>query len=61
MKLLRHSFAIPLGILLLAFALRYVTLDARPLWYDDAFSVFLAERGVGSIVSGTAVDTDPPG
>lgn len=61
MRLLQHPFALPLGILLLAFALRCVTLDSRPLWYDDAFSVFLSERGVASIVSGTAVDTDPPG
>lgn len=61
MKLLQHPFAIPVSILLLAFALRCVTLDTRPLWYDDAFSVFLSERGVASIVSGTAVDTDPPG
>lgn len=61
MKLLRSRFAIPTAILLLAFGLRFITLDTRPLWYDDAFSVFLSERGIGAIVPGTAVDTDPPG
>lgn len=49
-----------LGILLLAFALRVTFLGARPLWYDEAFSVLLAERDVASIVRGTAVDVQPP-
>lgn len=52
---------LPVGILLLAFALRLVTIESRPLWYDDAFSVFLAERGPAAIASGTAADTMPPG
>ncbi|MCX7841278.1 MAG: hypothetical protein N2559_17720, partial [Anaerolineae bacterium] len=47
-------------ILLLAFALRVAFLGARPLWYDEAFSVFLAERDWASIVRGTAVDVQPP-
>lgn len=49
-----------IGILLLAFALRVVFLGARPIWYDEAFSVFLAERDWVSIVRGTAVDVQPP-
>jgi uncharacterized membrane protein len=60
MKALRR-YLIPIGIALLAFGLRMAWLDARPLWYDEAFSVFLSERGPAAIVSGTAADTDPPG
>lgn len=48
------------AILLLAFALRVAFLGTRPLWYDEAFSVFLAERDVTSIIRGTAVDVQPP-
>lgn len=48
-------------IFLLAFALRLVVIETRPLWYDDAFSVFLAERGPAAIAVGTAADTMPPG
>jgi uncharacterized membrane protein len=49
-----------IGILLLAFALRVAFLAQRPLWYDEAFSVLLAERDVAAIVRGTAVDVQPP-
>jgi mannosyltransferase len=47
-------------ILLGAFALRVYRLDARPIWYDEAFSVFLSEQSFGSIVRGTAADIQPP-
>jgi mannosyltransferase len=42
-----------LGILLLAFALRLVNLNGRPLWYDEAFSVLYAEKPLATIFSGT--------
>ncbi len=61
MRLFRCSYARVVAIFLFAFALRMITLETRPLWYDDAFSVFLAERGPAAIASGTAVDTMPPG
>ncbi|MBI3742117.1 MAG: glycosyltransferase family 39 protein, partial [Chloroflexi bacterium] len=48
------------GILLLAFALRLVALGAREIWYDDAFSIFLARQDWAHIASGTAADTMPP-
>lgn len=48
------------GIILLAFALRTVDLEQRPIWYDEAFSVFLAEQDFASIVRGTAADVQPP-
>ncbi len=62
---MRKFFAVPYSwmvlILLLAFALRVFWADTRPLWYDDAFSVLLSERGIAAIASGTAADTMPPG
>ncbi len=42
-------------ILILAFALvlRLVGISARPIWYDEAFSILLAEQGPAAILSGT--------
>jgi 4-amino-4-deoxy-L-arabinose transferase-like glycosyltransferase len=50
----------PVGILLLAFALRLIALQTRPVWYDEAFAVFLAEKDFAAIAAGTAADTMPP-
>lgn len=61
MGMMKSKYVFILAILLLAFTLRVWMLNERPLWYDEAFSVFLSERGLAAIVSGTAVDTDPPG
>lgn len=47
-------------ILLLGFALRILRLEERGIWYDDAFSIFLAERGLDDVVMGTTADTMPP-
>ncbi len=49
-----------LGVLLLALGLRLIALQSRSIQYDDAFSYFLAQRGLGAIVQGTAADTMPP-
>ena len=49
------------GADLLALLLRLPALAARPVWYDEAFSVLLAARPVGDILAGTAADTMPPG
>jgi hypothetical protein len=49
-----------LGILLLGLGLRCITLEARSIAYDDAFSIFLAGQDLPAIVSGTAADTMPP-
>ncbi|MBI4790880.1 MAG: DUF2029 domain-containing protein, partial [Chloroflexi bacterium] len=49
-----------LAILLAAFALRVYHLNERSIWYDEAFSVFLAEQDFGEIVRGTAADIQPP-
>jgi hypothetical protein len=40
--------------------LRLPGLETRPIWYDEAFSILLAARPFGQVVSGTAADTMPP-
>ncbi|MBI3361921.1 MAG: glycosyltransferase family 39 protein [Chloroflexi bacterium] len=40
-------------ILLLAFFLRLFLIHSRPLWYDEAFSVLFAERGLRAMLYGT--------
>lgn len=56
----KRKFGYLLAILLIALALRCIALDQRSIQYDDAFSVFLAERSLPEIVQGTAADTMPP-
>ncbi len=56
----RRGFSTLLAILLLGFGVRMIALGTRPLWYDDTFSVFLAEKDLPTIASGTAADTMPP-
>jgi len=48
------------GILLAGLILRMIRIDSRDIWYDDAFSIFLARQPVDRIISGTAADTMPP-
>jgi mannosyltransferase len=45
-------------ILLLGFSLRLVRLDAREMWYDEAFAVLYAEKDLGSIVQGTVTPVE---
>ncbi len=40
-------------VLLLAFWLRLIDLNARPLWYDEAFAVLFAEKGFSAMLAGT--------
>ncbi len=47
-------------ILLLGLGVRLYHLADRGIWYDDAFSILLAERPLNLIVQGTAADTMPP-
>ena len=49
-----------LFITLLALGLRLFGLDAQSLWYDEAFSVYLARMGLGEITARTAADIQPP-
>jgi len=39
---------------------RLVGLQARPIWYDEAFSMLLAARPLPDVLKGTAADTMPP-
>ncbi len=47
-------------IILLALGLRLYRLDAQSLWYDEAFSVYLARMDLAEITARTAADVQPP-
>ena len=47
-------------ILFLAVVLRCVNIQNRGIYYDDAFSIFLAREPLDLIIMGTAADTMPP-
>ena len=47
-------------ILILAAGLRVVNLGLRSVWYDEAFSLVLANRDPGTILEATAHDYHPP-
>ena len=49
-----------LAITGLATALRLYALDEQSLWYDEAFSVYLARMDPGEIAARTAADIQPP-
>jgi mannosyltransferase len=49
-----------LGILMVSLLLRLPRLEGRPIWYDEAFSIFLSQQPLARIISGTAPDTMPP-
>lgn len=40
-------------ILLLALVLRLISIATHPLWYDEAFAVLFAEKGVSAMIYGT--------
>ena len=63
---MKRSRWLGVGILLAAFFLRMTLLDARPLWYDEAFAVLYAEKsfaqmwyGTVTQVQGAAADVHP--
>ena len=47
-------------ICLVAFALRIFHLEYQSLWYDEAFSVYLAHFDLTEITARTAADIQPP-
>lgn len=49
-----------LALCLLAFALRIVTLDAQPIWWDEAISIHLATSTLAEIVDNRAGNLHPP-
>lgn len=52
--------ALLIAILLLAFAVRTVHLDAQSLWYDEAVSAQVAAKGLAELTRWTADDIQPP-
>jgi 4-amino-4-deoxy-L-arabinose transferase-like glycosyltransferase len=55
----RNGIAL-LVISLVAFLLRSFRLEHQSLWYDEAFSVYLARMNLGDITTRTAADIQPP-
>jgi len=47
-------------VILAAFTLRVLRLDFQSLWYDEAFSVYLAHFDLAEITARTAADIQPP-
>jgi mannosyltransferase len=45
-------------ILILALALRLIALETRSLWYDEAFAVLFAEKGLEPMLYGTLTPVD---
>lgn len=46
-------------VILFALGIRLVGIQDRPIWYDEAFSILLAEQGPAAILNGTlAADAD---
>ncbi len=56
----RYLFRVLLCVILVTFALRVFRLDFQSLWYDEAFSVYLAHFNLGDITARTAADIQPP-
>ena len=52
--------ALLIAVLLLAFALRTLRLDAQSLWYDEAVSAQVAAKGLAELTRWTADDIQPP-
>ncbi len=56
----RNRLVLLASLMGIGLLLRMIALSTRGIWYDDAFSFFLARRDLDSIVKGTAADTMPP-
>lgn len=54
------EYAVPAALTLAAIALRLAGIDGRGLWYDEAFSVYLARQDLADMVRLTAEDIHPP-
>ncbi len=59
MRRLRWLLALWL-VLVVAFALRVFHIQFQSLWYDEAFSVYLAHMSLADITARTAADIQPP-
>jgi mannosyltransferase len=59
-SVIARQWLILLVIAFAAFALRIFHLAQQNLWYDEAFSVYLARMDLGAITARTAADIQPP-
>ncbi len=57
----RRPLALPLLILLMAFALRLYRLDFQSIWWDEGHSIFVATHPITQIPTLPAMDVHPPG
>ena len=47
-------------VIFLSLALRLIAISARPLWYDEAFSVLFASKGPAAMLEGTLGNANEP-
>lgn len=57
MTILRNNRSL-LFILLLALVLRLISIGTHTLWYDEAFAVLFAEKGLSAMLEGTLTPVD---
>lgn len=53
----RTSNASIAAILILALAVRLLGIVSRPIWYDEAFAILFAEKGISAMLYGTLAPT----
>lgn len=51
--MMKRETVVHVAILLLAFGLRMIALDARPVWYDESFAILYASRSFVEMIAGT--------
>src|SRR5215210_1960194 len=42
-----------ISILILALCVRFLGINTRPIWYDEAFSILFSEKGLSAMLYGT--------
>ena len=57
---MRFRFPVVLGLLFVAFALRVVALGELAVWWDEAWSVHVAQESMGDILETSTYDSLPP-
>lgn len=54
----RKNFIILLTIFIFAIAIRTAGINSRPIWYDEAFAILFAEKGLSAMLYGTLTQTN---
>lgn len=55
-----RSYLFPIIVLLVGFGLRVHRLGAANVWWDEAFSIWMARKPLANLMETTAFDTHPP-